>query len=349
MSIYKKNGNWWIDFYLDGRRKRERIGQSKSLAQEVLYKRKAEIAEGKYFPERVHQSINFREMSEHYMELHGQYRAVSWRYMLGRLVEIFGDKKLSDISVPELQRYYHRKSQETSVATANRNMTLIISMFNRAKAWGYFHGDNPAAQVKRGRETNRRIRYLEEEEIKRLLSVCNPRLFPVLACAIMTGMRKGEMLNLTWENINLDQRIIYILKSKSGKPREIPIATQLQEVLLNLGPRPTGNVFELPDICLRRFFAQALKDAGIVAFRFHDLRHTFASHFIMRTKNLPALQQLLGHASPQMTQRYAHLAEGHITQQMRLFAASMPVQQPPEQAETVEPVRPAITLQNPAN
>jgi hypothetical protein len=76
--------------------------------------------------------------------------------------------------------------------------------------------------------------------------------------------------------------------------------------------KASGNVFELPDITLRRLFAKALRTAGINGFRFHDLRHTFASHFIMKTSNLPVLQQILGHASPQMTQRYAHLAKGHF-------------------------------------
>lgn len=334
MAVFKKQGVYWIDYYAQGQRKRERIGLSAKLAQEVLYKRKLEVAEGKFFPERRKPTITFSEMAAKFMELHGQYRAVSWKYMLAKIVKIFGPKRLDAITVEELQQYYHQKSNETSVATANRNLTLIKSVFSRAKEWGLFQSENPASLVKCGRETNRRLRFLDENEIRQLLASCEARLLPIISCAIMTGMRKGELLRLSWENINMEQGIIYILESKSGKPRQIPIAPQLREVFLNLGPKISGLVFELPEISLRRFFARALKDAGIANFRFHDLRHTFASHFIMRTNNLPVLQQILGHASPQMTLRYAHLAEGHISQQMRLFAAAMPMRQALEEGDT---------------
>ncbi|MEK7287570.1 MAG: site-specific integrase [Elusimicrobiota bacterium] len=87
---------------------------------------------------------------------------------------------------------------------------------------------------------------------------------------------------------------------------------------------------------LRRYFAQALKDAGIDSFRFHDLRHTFASHFIMKTSDLPALQKILGHASPQMTQRYAHLAAGHLAANMAKFEAGMGTFWTPEPKEDLE-------------
>ncbi|MDD2773706.1 MAG: site-specific integrase [Elusimicrobiales bacterium] len=104
---------------------------------------------------------------------------------------------------------------------------------------------------------------------------------------------------------------------------QIPIIPQLREIFMELQPQASGNVFQVPEITLRRLFARALSDAGIKDCRFHDLRHTFASHFIMRTNNLPVLQEILGHATPQMTQRYAHLAGGHISMQMGIFAQGL--------------------------
>ncbi|HAH32877.1 MAG TPA: hypothetical protein DCL44_11255 [Elusimicrobia bacterium] len=95
-----------------------------------------------------------------------------------------------------------------------------------------------------------------------------------------------------------------------------------------MGPlEPTDKVFNVPDITLRRYFGKCLEAAGIVGFRFHDLRHTFASHFIMKTGNLPALQKILGHASPIMTQRYAHLSSGYLQAEMRAFNTCMPITQ----------------------
>lgn len=116
-----------------------------------------------------------------------------------------------------------------------------------------------------------------------------------------------------------------MLKSKSGKPREVPIAPKLHDVLISLSSKRDGLIFDIPEITLRRYFGTALREAKIFGFRFHDLRHTFASHFIMRTGDLPTLQEILGHHSPQMTQRYAHLAKGHLASEMQIFDSAMPI------------------------
>jgi len=161
--------------------------------------------------------------------------------------------------------------------------------------------------------------------MERLLAAVHPRLYPVLLCALLTGMRRGEILGLTWENVNLEHGTIYLLKTKSGKPREIPIQAKLRDLLMGLKPQATGSVFNLPLIMLLRYFKKALERSGISYFRFHDLRHTFASHFIMQTNNLPALQKILGHSTPAKTQRYAHLGPGHLASEMAAFESAIPV------------------------
>ncbi|MFH1723132.1 MAG: site-specific integrase [Elusimicrobiota bacterium] len=201
---------------------------------------------------------------------------------------------------------------------------MIRSVFNRARMWGDFYGENPALGVKADREPAHRLRYLSRDEMDRLLRAAHPRLRPVLLCALLTGMRRGEILGLDWENVDLERGLIYVLKSKSGKPREIPIAGKLRDVLAELIPRASGSVFGFPYITLRRLFARALREAGIHSFRFHDLRHTFASHFIMRTNDLPTLQALLGHSTPAMTRRYAHLSRGHLASEMAAFESAIP-------------------------
>jgi integrase len=176
--------------------------------------------------------------------------------------------------------------------------------------------------VKQFRVENHRLRFLSQEEISRLLGACHARIYPAVVCAIMTGMRRGEILRLSWKDVDLEHKILYVLESKSGKPREMPIAGKLHEVLATLGPKQ-GLVFDIPVITLRRYFDAALKKAGIQEFRFHDLRHTFASHYIMRTNDLPALQALLGHHSPVMTQRYAHLSRTHLKGGIELLDSAM--------------------------
>lgn len=93
-----------------------------------------------------------------------------------------------------------------------------------------------------------------------LLSACHPRLYPLVTCALMTGMRKGEILALNWENVDLGTGIIYVIESKSGKPREIPITSKLDEVFGSLNPRSRGSVFSIGETMQRRFFAQAIME-----------------------------------------------------------------------------------------
>ena len=252
---------------------------------------------------------------------------------------------MGNITTGDVQRFYNGIANQRTHSTANRYLTLLRLLFNKAKLWGNFYQDNPCTGIKKGREAAPRLRYLSAEEIQRLLLAAHPRLYPVLVCAVLTGMRRGEILGMDWEHVNFEQGTIYVPKTKSGKPRFVPLATKLREVLLSLGPQPQGRVFDLPIIMLRRYFDRAVRAAGIREFLFHDLRHTFASHFIMKTSDMPTLQQILGHSSPAMTLRYAHLSRGHLASEMALFESAITVN-PPVSALAGHQVRhqPQITL-----
>lgn len=326
MAVFKRNGKWWIGYPLgNGKYRREVVGPSHALAKEVLAKRLTEIAERRHFPARIANQKPFLEVADRYWQLHGRnLESKSLKWVFPRLKDRFSGKRIGDITAADIQAFYNETATSTSVATANRYLTVLRSLFNKARAWGDLHGENPCSGVKKGRETNHRLRYLSEGEIERLLTVASPRLYPILVCALMTGMRRGEILSLRWENVDLQKGVLYVLKTKSGKSRNIPLAERLRKVLIDSGPLPSGLVFDMPVIALRREFAAALKAASISHFRFHDLRHTFASHFIMRTSDLPALQMLLGHSSPVMSQRYAHLSSSHLYRGLQALEAGMP-------------------------
>ncbi|MDE2313517.1 MAG: tyrosine-type recombinase/integrase [Elusimicrobia bacterium] len=312
----------------EGRRRREKIGtdtpENRRLAKDVLRKREAEIVAGKYFPERKAQSMAFRQIAEKWLELIAPQRSKTWRPMIMKLIEEFGGKRCSEITTAELQAFYNRKMEASSASTANRHLCLMRSIFNRAIEWGDFYGDNPARMVKRKPENPHRMRFLSQDEMVRFLEACDPRLYPLAICALTTGMRGGEMFALRWENVDMEHGIIYIVKSKSGKSRQIPISSKLRNVLEGLRGRGEGRVFMLPYMTFRRLLDKARNDCGLPPFRWHDLRHTFASHFIMKTGNLPALQNLMGHATTAMTLRYAHLAKGHLQSEMALFDSAIP-------------------------
>lgn len=135
--------------------------------------------------------------------------------------------------------------------------------------------------------------------------------------ALNTGMRRGELLSLKWEQIR--NGFIYLTETKSNKARQIPVNDRLAEVFREVR---RGNQLKSPYVfCdskgrrfyeVKRSFASACRRAGIEAFRFHDLRHTFASHLVMKGVSLKAVQELLGHSDLTMTMRYAHLSKGHL-------------------------------------
>ena len=324
MGIFLKGDIWFIDYYHEGRRIREKAGTNKNAAKQALAKRQSEILEGKFFPKKKEPRVLFDEFASYYWNLHGKYkRSPSHKTLLRQLVAEFKATPLSRFSVALIMEYRNKVRERASIVSANRHLAFLRSMFNKAIEWEKFIGVNPAAKIKLERENNHRLRFLSEEEISRLLSHCYSRIYPIVACALLTGMRKGEILQLSWENVDLERGNIYVLNSKSGKPREIPIAARLGSILRSLGPKRKGLVFEMPEITLRRHFAKAVRESSLDNFRFHDLRHTFASHYLMKTGDLPSVQKLLGHASPIMTQRYAHLAANHLRTGIERLDASM--------------------------
>jgi len=128
---------------------------------------KAEIAEGKYFPQRKAQNILFSDFALTYYDRHWQHlRGKGAKYFHNKLLSAFGNKTLASISTGDLQDFYNAKRDETSAATANRYLARLAHMFSKAKQWKDFHGDNPATNVEKGKENNHRIRFLEKERDK---------------------------------------------------------------------------------------------------------------------------------------------------------------------------------------
>lgn len=320
-GIYLRNKIWWIDYRVNGKRYREAVGSSKKLALEALHKRKADVAENRFFPARQRNEIFFAEIADLYWELHARQKpsATVTIYHLKQLKSFFGAKLLGQIAVPDVLKYVNEVKERSTAATANRHHTILRAIFNRAIEWEKFYGQNPAARIKPFRVDNARTQFLENADITRLLAACDNEIQPIVIVALLTGMRRGEIVNLRWEHIDLTNGVVHVLKTKSGEPREIPIAPKLRALLQSIRKGDGGSVFALSTRVINTRFSMALKLAGITNFRFHDLRHTFASHFIMRTNDLPATQKLLGHQSPRMTQRYAHLSKGHIQVEMQVF------------------------------
>jgi len=163
------------------------------------------------------------------------------------------------------------------------------------------------------KKNNKRLRFLSEEEIERLLPECAEHLRQIAVCAINSGMRKNEILTLKWKQIK--NGLVYLDKTKNGESRQVPINDDLAELFKEIR-REQGltskHVFTYYGRRIKRIdraFNAALDRADIQDFKFHDLRHTSASHFIMRGGSLKELQEILGHKDIKMTMRYAHLSQ----------------------------------------
>jgi integrase len=173
--------------------------------------------------------------------------------------------------------------------TINRHVACIKAMFTKAVEWEMVEEEilKKVRKVKLLEENNRRLRYLSVEECQRLLSECPKHLRPIVIMALNTGMRRGEIFGLKWENVDLKHGFILLDRTKNGERREIPINNTLRTTLANIERRlDLPYVFFNPDTALpyndiKTGFNRACRKAGIKDFHFHDLRHTFASHLVM--------------------------------------------------------------------
>ena len=221
----------------------------------------------------------------------------------------------------DLCRLYHKnKLKGNKPATVNRLIATLSHMFTKAVDWNMVE----EAALKRIRkvkllpENNRRLRYLSKEECKELISSSEPHLKPILTTAFNSGMRKGEILNLKWDdNVDLKHGFILLGITKNGDRREIPINDTLRSTLQAITRRiDTPYVFYdqktgKPYKDVKRSFKTAVRRAKIHDFKFHDTRHTFASHLVMAGVDITTVKELLGHKTLTMTLRYAHLAPSH--------------------------------------
>jgi len=319
MGVFKKATNYYIDYYLpNGRRKREKIGPSKKQAKLVLKKRKVQIAEGKFLDIRKEERISFDKMAKEYLEIHSKpNKRSSWRdeISIKHFSHYFGKKTLQEITSLDVEKYKQKRAREVSPSTVNREMTCLKTIFNKAKEWGKIK-ENQISLVKLFTVQNARLRYLEKEEIARLIQACPDHLKAIVTVALNTGMRKGEILGLKWPDIDFRNRLIYVLQTKNREIREIPMNDIVFRILLKVRKNPKSPyVFckkeGSPYRNITGGFTNALKRARIRDFRFHDLRHTFASHLVMAGIDLKTVQELLGHKTFEMTLRYAHLSQDH--------------------------------------
>lgn len=268
--------------------------------------------------------------------------------------EVLG-RKLDQLTVLDLERWRGEQVEKgLSHETINRDISSIKACLNRAVDWEILDR-NPLAKVKKARTDDRiKVRYLTEDEEGRLRAALDNReerrrssresanawrkargsellpdlrdqaftdhLKPLVLLSLNTGARRGELFDLSWDNVNLKRRVLTITgtTAKSKRTRHIPLNKEATAVLMLwqmqseeedglLFRNSDGNRFDRVNSSWRRL----LKDAQVTGFRWHDMRHHFASRLVMGGVDLNTVRELLGHSEYEMTLRYAHLAPEH--------------------------------------
>ncbi len=216
------------------------------------------------------------------------------------------------------------------VATINHHLKLLKAIFNRAIKTGKLTY-NPVRAVKLFKENNARTRCLTDEEEARLFAQLSDRIKPLVTVALHTGMRQGELLNLRWDDVDFYTGTLRVREAKSGEGRSVTMNSVVRETLQAVRREQIQKAREQAKggreilspfvFCshkgrflhnLAKDWYPALEAAGIEDFRFHDLRHTFASRLAMAGVDLYTVQRAGGWKTAVMVQRYAHLSPDHM-------------------------------------
>jgi integrase len=336
MRLVKRGNVWWMDLIHDGIRIRRSTGTSdKEQAEGILANLRVELGKVKFFEHPREKQHTFEEMMGRYLKECSAYKspksAVRDRGALNHLLPVFGDMVITGITPKLLAGYKtQRRLERAAPATINKELQLVRHAFNLGREWEWCQ-DNPMQRVSMEKTHNEVDRWLTLDEEDRLMTASSPWLREFIVFALNTGMRQGEILNLQWQDVDFTRGTLVVMKSKNGTRRTLPLNTTVYELLAtkqaSMGV-PRGRVFttprrnELKVRFLAREFCEARDRAGIPDFRFHDLRHTFATRLVQRGIDLYKVQRLLGHKTTHMTQRYAHHSPESLREGVRILENS---------------------------
>lgn len=320
MPIYKRGKTYWVDISApSGERVRCSTGtEDKVKAQEYHDKIKHELWQvdkleklpERYFEEMVILVLKSAEGQSSFSD-----KQIYARYFMGK----FKGRKISSITSGEisnsLPEYNPKTKGKLSGATKNRYLAFIMRGFSLARKMGWISNQ---PYIPRAREAKVRIRWIERDEAALLVNnLKHTWMKRLVSLALLTGARKSELLTLTWSHVNLQRRIAVITadNAKSGKARSIPLNDEAIAILTTIpeeGRYVFSNEGNRRKEISRPDFKQALQKSGIFDFRFHDLRHTWASWHVQSGTPLMVLKALGGWEKIEMVSKYAHLSSEHL-------------------------------------
>lgn len=318
MSIRKRGNVWWIDFVApNGERvRRTTETDNKAQAQELHDKLKAEVWRISKLGERPRRTWNdavvrwLKEQS-HKASIESDKIHLRW------LDKHLGGRELETISRQLVDRITEAKrTKGVSNATVNRVLEVLRAILRRCvEEWEWL---DKAPKIRMLKEPTRRIRFLTREEAQRLLAELPAHLADMAAFSLATGLRRANVTGLQWQQIDVQRSVAWIHpdQAKARKAIAVPLNAEALEILRQRHGKHSTHVFTfkgnpITQVSTKSWYA-ALERAGISDFRWHDLRHTWASWHVQNGTPLFALQELGGWESAEMVRRYAHLAADHL-------------------------------------
>ncbi len=351
-GLRAKRKAWGFTVQVDGKQKRVYKAEwTKDDAEQALAAALLQIEPRK--PRNA--SITLAAAAARYLDLKARKRTIAEdKRTLDHLKAVFGtDMPLAQITADRISAYRaqrlatKRGERLLSAAGVNRPLALLRHLLRLAcEEWGALAA---VPKIRTEKEPQGRLRWLAEEEAGRLLDACrvsrNRALADLVEFSLLTGVRRGEALGLTWDRVDRARGAIRLELTKSGRRREVPLGSNADTVLARRWtPGAKGYVFSSRNWHSFRSACEAALDAaGIESFRFHDLRHTFASWLVQRGRTLKEVQEALGHQTIAMTMRYSHLAPDHLRAAVAALDGVLPATQSEPasrstQGSTQEPV-----------
>ena len=313
---------WMVDMTVERKRIRQREFRTKYEAEQFRAKVLSDKQYRKFQIGKKEDPTIFRDFADEYLENHTEHKksANSECCNMKRLVHFFGDIELSRFTLDamKLVNEYKQKRRNSisvrgdkvSTTTLNRELALLKNMLSKAEEYRKIDF-NPLLNKRIMYKEQHRENVLPKDELQRMVDSADSPLKEIILVALNTGMRKGEILNLEWGQVDLDNNSI-TTESKTGMIRKIPMNEKLFELLSQLSMKRNNRkyVFENPQTGkpftdIKTAWYGLLRRLKIENFRFHDLRHCFATYALMEGADLVSIQNILGHTDIRTTSRYA--------------------------------------------
>ena len=329
-----------LEYRILGRKRQLTIGAygplTVDMARELATKALASVIEGKDPLKEKQEGIGgktIKALCEDYIERHAKPHKKSWatdqRRIERTIIPAWGTRKVSAVTSVDVSKLHHEMTMQGIPYEANRTIDLISTIYNLATRWGYYEGNNPAKGIQNNRE-KKRDRWITPQELPRVAKAINEEENIFARAAIwlylFTGVRKSELLQAKWEDIDLQSKELRLRDTKAGRTHYVPLSSPALKILEDL-PRLSDNPYIIPGakqgspwVELKKVWARIKDRAKIEDLRLHDLRRTVGSWLAQSGSSLHLIGRVLNHSNAATTAVYAHFAQDHVREALENHA-----------------------------